>query len=215
MKPYGTLPASRYEPGWRQMWQRLGVARPDPALLPDLLQRYSEPQRKYHTLQHLDACLAHFEALRDQASHPEEVELALWYHDAVYVVRAKDNEQLSADMAHAALLGAGASEAAAQRVHAMVLVSRHDALPRTTDESIFVDVDLAILGAPQHEFDAYEDQIRSEFISIPAAQLRSGRRAILQAFLGRPRIYHTTRFFDRFEAQARANLRRSIEQLRD
>jgi len=207
--------AERYQPAWQQMWQRLGVSRPDPALLPDLLRRYSEPQRKYHTLQHLDACFTHFASLRDQAIHPEEVELALWFHDAVYVVRAKDNEELSADLARAALLGAGASEAAAQRVHAMVLASRHAALPQTTDEAVFVDVDLAILGAPQHEFDTYEDQIRAEFISIHEPQLRSGRRAILQAFLGRPRIYHTTRFHDRFEAQARANLRRSIDRLQD
>ena len=208
-------PIVQYQPAWLRMWQRLGVSRPDPALLSDVLRRYREPQRKYHTLQHLDACFTHFAALSDLATHPEEVELALWFHDAVYEIRGKDNERLSADIARSALLGAGASEAAASRVHALVMASRHAALPQTPDEAIFVDVDLAILGAPAHEFDAYETQVRAEHISVPEPQLRSGRRIILQQFLARERIYQTARFHERFEARARANLARSIDRLTD
>ncbi len=81
-----------YETAWRQLWNGLGIRDPDPALLSALLARYSEPHRKYHTLEHLDACLGNFALVRDQATHPSEVELALWFHDAIYEIPARGNE---------------------------------------------------------------------------------------------------------------------------
>ena len=38
---------------WHAMWNALGSAADD-GLFRDLIARYSEPHRKYHTLQHLD-----------------------------------------------------------------------------------------------------------------------------------------------------------------
>jgi len=87
------------EPLWYACWQALWttLALPAPAgLLERLLAAWHEPQRHYHTLQHLEECLTLFDELRDQAQHPLEVELALWFHDAVYHVRAHDNEACSA-----------------------------------------------------------------------------------------------------------------------
>ena len=83
----------RYEAAWHQLWNGLGIRDPDPALLPALLARYSEPHRKYHTLEHLDACRRNFALVRDQATHPSEVELALWFHDAIYEIPARGNER--------------------------------------------------------------------------------------------------------------------------
>ena len=82
-----------YEESWRAMWRSLGVTQVDPALLPSLVQRYSEPQRKYHTLQHLDACMAHFADLQAQAQRPAEVAVALGFHDAVYDVGPRRAER--------------------------------------------------------------------------------------------------------------------------
>ena len=204
-----------YQASWQRLWQGLGAARADMALLQALVARYSEPHRKYHTLQHLDACLRHFSTLRADANHPDEIELALWFHDAVYEIRAPDNELKSADWAGSAVLAAGGSEAAAQRVHALVLVTRHDSPPQTPDQEILLDVDLAILGAPPAVFGAYEAQVRAEYSMVPAPDFRSNRRRILQGFLARPRIFHTPGFNTRLEAQARANLQRSVAALAD
>ena len=82
-----------YEAAWHQIWTGLGIGDADPALLPALLARYSEPHRKYHTLEHLDACLGNFALVRDHATHPSEVELALWFHDAIYEIPARGNER--------------------------------------------------------------------------------------------------------------------------
>ena len=203
----------QYEQAWQRVWRGLGVPKGDCALLQALLARYSEPHRKYHTLQHLDACFAHFGAVRGAAAHAREIELALWFHDAVYEIRATDNEQKSADWARLALLDAGVSRDVAQRVHALVMATCHNALPRTPDEAILLDVDLAILGASAPLFDAYEAQVRAEYASVPEPSFRSGRLRILRQFMARARIFHTSYFSTACEARARANLSRSIEAL--
>ena len=225
----------RYEAAWHQLWNGLGIRDPDPALLPALLARYSEPHRKYHTLEHLDACRRNFALVRDQATHPSEVELALWFHDAIYEIPARGNERRagpppgelapqleqrscpnerqSADWASDALLGAGAAPEVAQRVHALVMVTCHDRRPHTGDEALLLDVDLAILGAPPVVFGVYEAQIAAEYSSVPEPVRRSRRQRILQGFLDRERIFHSEYFRDRLEAQARTNLARSIAAL--
>lgn len=195
------------------MWRDFGVTEPDPDLLPALVERYEEPHRKYHTLQHLDACFRHLASVRGEAGHPEDVEMALWFHDAIYEIRVPGNEQKSADWAQRAMLAAGIGVEAAARVHALVMVTCHNAAPQTRTQEILLDVDLAILGAPTPVFDAYEAQIREEYAGIPIDQLRVNRRRILQSFLDRERIYHTTHFHALLEEQARRNLQQSIDRL--
>src|SRR3954469_13468337 len=73
------------------------------ALFDALVARYGEPQRHYHTLAHIDACLGWLDWYRGSAKRPECVELALWFHDAVYDPRASDNERQSAELASEAL----------------------------------------------------------------------------------------------------------------
>lgn len=207
-----TLFREMHAPAWDAMWRALG-ANPDPGLLDRLIAHYAEPHRHYHTLEHLDACLRQLATARTLASHPAEVELALWFHDAVYQVPASDNERQSADWARDALVRAGVDGAGAQRVHALVLVTCHAVAPDTPDEQLLLDVDLSILGMPPALFDRYERQVRAEYAQVPEAAWRSRRKTLLQQFLARPRIYHTGQFRDRLEAQARANLQRSIDRL--
>src|SRR5262245_5292010 len=82
---------------WRAMWKRLGAAASDAVLFDDIVAAYREPHRHYHTLQHLDECFAKLQTLRAAARHPEEIDLALWFHDAIYDVARTDNEARSAD----------------------------------------------------------------------------------------------------------------------
>lgn len=200
---------------WQATWLSLCGQPGDTALLQALVTRYSEPHRHYHTLQHLDACLRHLPDLRGHATHPDEVALALWFHDAIYDIGAADNERRSAQWAVESLLSARVEDTVAQRVSALILVTRHDVLPRTIDEQVMLDVDLAILGARDPVFDGYEGQVRAEYQTVPESFFRANRRRILQGFLARERIYHTGLFHGRFEAQARRNLARSIAALQD
>ena len=198
---------------WRRAWRELDAG-PNDALLATLLAAWSEPHRHYHTLQHLAECIAHLDAARGQAQRPAEAGLALWFHDAVYGPRRHDNEQRSADWARDSLLQAGVSRAAAQRVQAFVLATRHDAPALEPDARLVIDIDLAILGASRERFDEYERQVRLEYAHVPETDYRAGRIRILRAFAERPMLYATEFFRSRFEASARENLARSIASLR-
>lgn len=205
-----------FERSWRRAWSALvgpgaGTNGPDGiALRDELLAGYAEPQRHYHTQQHLEECLALLEQVRDLAEHPEEVEMALWFHDAIYDVKGSGNEERSAEWAHRALTSAGAAAAAAERVRQLVLVTRHDGVPGNVDEQVLVDIDLAILGAERPRFDEYERQIRNEYAFVPGFLFRRKRRQILRTFLDRPVLYSTAMLRERLEARARENLRRAI-----
>ncbi|WP_341886610.1 N-methyl-D-aspartate receptor NMDAR2C subunit [Variovorax sp. YR752] len=195
---------------WTEAWRALGVTAPDDTLQQELQHRYSEPQRQYHTMQHLGECLAWFDQEQALAERPGEVALALWFHDAIYDVHAHDNEARSADWARQALQAAGADAAAADRVHALVMATRHDAVPEGRDAELLIDIDLSILGAERARFDEYECQVHAEYGFVPEEIRLPRRRAILQRFLDRPAIYATPRLHALLEARARENLQRSI-----
>jgi predicted metal-dependent HD superfamily phosphohydrolase len=197
---------------WAAHFVALGLSPPDDVYA-ELCARYGEPHRAYHTLEHLRECLAWLAEVRELAVHPDEIALALWFHDAIYDPRAHDNEERSAAWAERVLRSAGASTEVAHRVAALVLATKHDVVPEPGDAALLVDVDLSILGAERARFDAYEAQVRREYAWVPEAAYREGRARVLRSFLGRPRIYATAHFHDRLEARARDHLRRSLAAL--
>lgn len=198
---------------WAAMWQALGAALPQDDLHGRLLAAWGEPHRAYHGRQHLAECLSMLEPLRALAERPAEIELALWFHDAVYDTRRKDNEERSAEWAREAALSAGLSPEVAARLHHLVMLTRHQALPVATDEILLIDVDLSILGAEGPRFAEYEQQIQREYSWVPIEQRGVTRRRILQSFLDRPRIYGSDAMHQALEERARANLARSIAAL--
>ena len=172
------------------------------------MQRYAEPHRAYHTLQHLEECFALFD--ETSAAHAGEVLLALWFHDAIYDPKADDNEAASARWGAEVLAAAGAEPEVVERFRGLVLTTRHDAQPSSTDAALLADIDLAILGAAPARFAEYEEQVRREYAHVPGFLFRRERARILQRFLARPAIYSTPYFRQRFETQARANIERTL-----
>lgn len=205
-----------FDRSWHRAWTALvtdagsHAQRDGEALRDALLTSYGEPQRKYHTRQHLAECLALLEEVATLAAHPAEVEMALWFHDAIYDVKGSGNEERSADWAHAALREAGVDAQVAERVRQLVLVTKHDGVPHSPDEQVLVDIDLAILGAERPRFDEYEQQIRDEYGFVPGFLFRRKRKQILRTFLDRPVLYSTSTLRERLEVRARENLRRAI-----
>jgi len=208
------MQANARHAAWVEAWRALGVQAPDNApsnaLFDALLARYGEAHRAYHTLQHLDECLAGLALERGHAKRPAEIALALWFHDAIYDVHRHDNEERSADWARQALRDAGVDADAAQCVHALVMATRHQAQPEEADAQLLVDIDLSILGAPAPRFAEYEQQIRIEYAHVPPEIFELRRRQILGSFLARDPLYLTPSIRARLEAQARLNLQRAI-----
>lgn len=205
----------RADERWFAPWAALGVPHSDrlPQLHASLLGRYREPQRHYHTVQHLDECFERWPEIRAHAIHPAEVELALWFHDAIYDTHRSDNEALSAALARDAALGLGVSQDCAQRISDLILCTRHAVEPEGADAEALIDVDLSILGAAPARFDEYERQVRREYAWVPEETFRQRRAEILGQFLARRHIYSTGLYRERYEPRARANLSRSLQTL--
>ena len=199
---------------WQDAWALSSLAEPPRECFQALCQAYAEPQRHYHTLQHLRECLGQAERITQLAERPGEVLIALWFHDAVYDTKGRGNEARSARWAREVVAAAGGPEAA-ERVHALVMATEHHAVPSRRDAQMLVDVDLSILGAEARRFDEYERQVRDEYRHVPELLFRGKRRSVLQGFLARERIFNTDTFHQLLEARARDNLRRSIAQLGD
>lgn len=196
---------------WQRMWSGLGGKGDGANLRAALMGRYTEPHRKYHTLQHLQACITWFEKTAHLALHPAEVEAALWFHDAIYDLERHDNEAQSAEWARVELTTVGIDESAVLRVEQLVLGTKHTALPGSLDEKLVVDIDLAILGAPQHQFAEYERQIREEYTFVPEVIFLQKRCAILQSFLAREFIYNTELLHSLLEERACHNLSFAVQ----
>jgi predicted metal-dependent HD superfamily phosphohydrolase len=198
---------------WRRLWMTLGVGAGDPALFQQLQASYAQPWRAYHNMQHIQEALQHFDHAYSLAEQPAEVEVAIWFHDAIYDPKRPDNEVRSAEWAQQALLSRQIPPAKAQRVYDLILATQHDHSPTTTDAALLIDIDLVILGQPATRFAAYDQAIRLEYDWVPATTFRTRRCAVLQHFLDRTRIYQTDYFFVRLEQQARQNLAHAIAQL--
>ncbi|MFN8492494.1 MAG: hypothetical protein U0350_33140 [Caldilineaceae bacterium] len=200
---------------WRfaQLWRRLGGQGNADALFLALAAAYAEPQRAYHTTAHLQACLQQFDKVRNLAQAPDQVEMALWFHDAVYDPHAVDNEEQSAAWAVQALTRGGIEQVVAGRVVELILATKHQAIPETQDAKLLVDIDLAILGYRRDLFDEYARFIRAEYHWTPEPECRQRRSQILASFLARDTIYQTAYFYERYEQQARGNLVYAIAQL--
>jgi predicted metal-dependent HD superfamily phosphohydrolase len=178
---------------------------------------YRLPGRHYHGLAHIEALLALADECHGELADPQAVEAAIWFHDAIYDSRRSDNEARSASLA-ADKLSSRASPEQMSRIVAMIEATATHTLPElgeaaTKDAAFFLDMDLSILGAPKTAFDSYEAAVRREYAWVDDKAWRSGRAAVLRKFLARPQIFHTQAYRQRFEAQARKNIARSIAAL--
>src|SRR6266536_3933967 len=199
---------------WGRLWQAVGGRGDARPCYERLAQAYSEPHRYYHNFRHVTECLDVFDSARHLAGHPEVVEMAIWFHDAVYDTRSSDNEERSAVLAKQCLLEAGVGDDFVDTVSRLILATKsHDATTED-DAPVMVDVDLSIFGQSEARFDEYEAQIRQEYSWVPRTIFVARRTEILERFLSREHIY-TTHFFDqKFEQLARRNIQGSLRRLR-
>jgi predicted metal-dependent HD superfamily phosphohydrolase len=178
---------------------------------------YTGSDRHYHDLRHIKAMLALAEEHAGEISDREAVEAAIWFHDAVYDTRKGDNEAESAKLATQLLAGAAAEERL-EFIATMIRASAKHGIPDSMpgnaakDCALFLDMDLAILGSPAGEYDAYERAVRLEYSWVLDEAWIAGRSQVLRNFLARPFIY-TTQFGKSHEAGARSNLTRSLARL--
>ncbi|MGW8485936.1 HD domain-containing protein [Streptomyces sp. NPDC055886] len=209
------------EAGLRNRWHdtlvaaRAGADGPDP--LPyaeNLLARWAEPQRRYHTTAHLIAVLDGVDALAGYADDVHAVRLAAWFHDAVYRPDRSENEERSAALAERALPEAGVPDTVTAEVARLVrLTVTHDPADGDRDGEVLCDADLAVLAGGPQEYGAYASRVREEYGFVPDEAFRAGRAAVLRQLLDLPRLFRTPYGAAEWEARARHNLATELELL--
>jgi predicted metal-dependent HD superfamily phosphohydrolase len=177
-----------------------------------LRELYGEPHRYYHTLNHIRHCLREFDRAAALMDDPDTVEMALWFHDAIYWPGATDNEWRSAQLFRQWSEGR-ADAAFQQRVHDLVMATTHRQLPGRGDAGFVVDIDLSSFGLPWEACERDGRLIRAEFAGITDEQYYPGHLQFLQALQERPTFFCTEFFQQRYGPVARANLARIISGL--
>lgn len=179
----------------------------------NLVSLYSGSQRYYHNWSHINGCMEEFDRARSYVQNPAALQLALFYHDAVYDTRAKDNEEKSAQFMQQEMQTCGIPLEALELPHNLIMATKHDIEPASIDEQIIISIDLAGLGKSPEDFDRYGANIRQEYGWVDPETYGRERAAVLQGFLDKKHIYPFFLFREMYEQQARENLQRSIERL--
>ncbi|WP_442932331.1 HD domain-containing protein [Micromonospora sp. NBC_01699] len=204
---------------WRTAARNAGATAAEPALDEagqDLLRRWREPHRHYHTVEHLVAVLDVVDAEAGWTGDTDPVRLAAWCHDAIYDPRSPGdtNERASAALATELLTGLGLPAAAVAEVERLVLLTAgHRVEPTDRAGALLCDADLAILAAPAAAYDEYAAAIRREYAHVPAEDFRAGRAAVLRDLLDLPTRYRLPTLAARWEQPARTNLTRELTHL--
>lgn len=184
-------------------------------MIPSLRAAYAEPRRRYHTLAHIEDCLARLAAISPLSERDRKLlTAAIWWHDAVYDPTRGDNEALSAELAAADLPALGYTPDEVAEVQRLILLTKGHQVP--ADDrlgALMVSIDLSILGADPETYDAYARAIRDEYAHVPEDLYREGRARVLRHFLEAPALFPDLDFAARLDAPARANLRREIAAL--
>lgn len=175
---------------------------------------YLEPSRAYHGLGHVQALLKHLSDHLQLAKAPVSIELAIWFHDAVYDTMRHDNEEQSSQLAERYLPEWGCAPDLVASVASKVRATqRHEWLDGDSDTALFLDLDLSVLAARADVYDSYAEQVAQEYAWVPEALYQQGRATVLAGFLKRDHIYFTPSLRLLWEPAARANLQRELSRL--
>jgi predicted metal-dependent HD superfamily phosphohydrolase len=176
---------------------------------------YGSANRYYHTMGHVQQCLAQLDEVSGEVNNREAVEMALWLHDIIYIPESSCNEELSSAIGFCYGLELSGSYPFAIEVRQLIQATVHGSgdCKSAGDKAVVQDIDLSILGADSFSFACYETAIRKEYACVPDDVYRKGRIQVLQGFLMRPQIYHTQFFLSRYGVQARENISTLIDSL--
>ncbi|MDF5718849.1 MAG: hypothetical protein PUP93_34540, partial [Rhizonema sp. NSF051] len=176
----------------------------------ELVVAYSENNRFYHNLLHIQDVLNIASILEPLAENFVAIQMAAWFHDIIYDSKAKDNEEKSAEYAFVSLCNLDIPSSVIDSVFSMIINTKNQAEPNTIDSQILLDADLSILGSDPLKYNAYAQAIRQEYSWVSDAEYRIGRTRVLKRFLQRDRIYFSDKAFQMLEIKARKNMNTEI-----
>ena len=182
----------------------------------ELLDRWSEPHRRYHTSTHLLDVLTALDQLCAPSPPPLVAQLAAWYHDAVYTGAAGEDEQASAELASRTLPAAGlTAEDTAEVVRLVLLTRTHSPTTHDGAGALLCDADLAVLARDTAGYARYLQQVRAEYAHVSEPDWITGRSAVVRHLLSLRPLFHSRAGAARWESVARRNLEQELSALTD
>lgn len=177
------------------------------ALFLDLLDRWGEEHRKYHGRTHLLAVLEALDRLTAPARPPRTVLLAAWFHDAVYLGIAGEDEEESARLAEERLERAGLPADEVDEVARLVrMTADHRPDPDDEPAALLSDADLSVLAGDPGAYARYLAAVREDFAHIGDTDFAAGRAAVVRQLLELDPLFHTARGRELWQDTARRNL---------
>lgn len=180
---------------------------------------YTQSHRAYHNLQHLSDLFNQLEQIENKITNLPAIQMAIWYHDIIYNPLKKNNEEKSADLASERLSEAGIENHLLQKIHTLIISTKSHHTENWTakeekrDNDYLLDMDLSILGRHWDNYREYTQQIRQEYKVVPGILYRRGRKKVLRHFLEQSQIYKTKNYQERYEANARSNMKKELRSI--
>ncbi len=200
---------------WHQLMRRQKA--PAQYIVPlwrEILSAYTNPNRHYHTLQHLLDLFTQADQFRTQIDDFDTLELSIWYHDIIYQCLRKDNEEKSALFAKYRLEAINYPRQKLVCCYDQINATKKHELDKNSkdlDTALLLDFDLSILGRDWATYEKYCDKVRKEYSIFPTFLYNRGRKKVLRQLLERPQLYQTNYYVENFESTARENLQRELE----
>jgi len=172
-----------------------------------LTKQYTQPHRRFHTLEHIAYMFR--KANEHDISLNRAQTLAIWWHDAIYVPGAADNEEKSCRLAHDYFNHLQDVDF----INIMIMIQDTKThIPRTAESAIVCDLDMMILADTKIAYRRYAKQVRQEFNMVPDDQYRQGRIQFLGELMLTP-IYHSD-VFKKYRERAISNITEEIKSLK-
>jgi predicted metal-dependent HD superfamily phosphohydrolase len=175
--------------------------------------KYTEKGRHYHHLEHLKNMFSELESVQNQISGFNSVSFSIFYHDVIYNASSKSNEEKSGDFARVRLQKLGIDTHSIEKIYSQILATKTHQKSDDNDTNYLLDADLSVLGYDSHMYSAYTQNIRKEYSIYPDFLYRPGRKKVLEHFLALEHIFKTDYFKEKYEKQARENIRLEINLL--
>lgn len=179
----------------------------------EISESYSDKNRHYHTLLHLDNLLKQLTEVKAEIKEWDAVLFTLYYHDIVYNSLKSDNEERSAKLAEKRMTQLSVPNEMIESCKNQILATKSHLENSDSDTNYFTDADLSVLGQNWEIYSGYFKNVRKEYSIYPDWVYNPGRKKVLQHFLAMIRIFKTDYFFNKFEEQAKQNLQRELELL--
>lgn len=181
-------------------------------IVESVISEYESTTRHYHGLRHIAQCLKELDSMDGELFNRDAIEMAIWYHDIVYIAGSRENEGKSAQRLMSDL-GRFESKISLQKIEQMIRATKHDvSVGVDADTKALLDIDLSILGKRYHDYDSYRYAVRQEFCNYSRFKFNFGRRRFLRRLLAGP-VFQTEEMKAKYEAPARQNIERELKEL--